>query len=106
MKKQRTAESPERWTSPGDYVEAMARKRTARRERAPKRRTQPESPSLLLSTLPFLLLLMLLAVLAVAIMILAYPGSQPQPKLPRPVQREEGVASKGWFQEAQKQFHH
>ena len=55
MKKQRTAESPaERWTRPGDYVEALARKRTARRRRAAKGRTEPEVPRLLLSTLPFL----------------------------------------------------
>lgn len=107
MKKQRTAESPaERWTRPGDYVEALARKRTARRRRAAKGRTEPEVPRLLLSTLPFLALMVLLAVLAVAIMVIAYPGSQPQPRAAKTPEREQGVAARGWFQEAQKQFHH
>jgi len=67
-------------------------------------RTQPETPRLLLSTLPFLALIMAMAVLAVGIMILTFPGAQPQPQ-PRPAAHQHGVASKGWFQEAQKQFH-
>ena len=108
MKKQRTAESPaERWTRPGDYVEAMARKRTARRRhRTVTGRTEPQVPRLLLSTLPFLALMVLLAVLAVAIMVTAYPGSQPQPAAAKTPEREQGVAARGWFREAQKQFHH
>jgi hypothetical protein len=81
----------------------MARRRTARRQRGPKPRTQPEAPRLLLSTIPFLALIAALAILAVAIMIVAWPGSQPQPAH-RPVQHEQGVAPKGWFQEAEKDF--
>lgn len=107
MRKQRTAQPPtRRWTRAGDYVEALARRRTARRERAPKVRTEPENARLLLSTLPFLALLALLGVLAVAIMVIAFPGSQPAPREPRPPEHEQGVAAKGWFQEAQKEFHH
>ena len=60
---------------------------------------------MLLSTLPFLALLALLAVLAVAIMILAFPGNQPSPKPQQAAAREQGRAERGWFQEAQKQFH-
>ena len=93
-----------RWTRIDDYLGAMARRRTARRKREGNSRTQPESPRLLLSTIPFLALLAALAILAVAIMVTAWPGSQPRP-VQKQVQREPGVAAKGWFQEAQKDFH-
>jgi hypothetical protein len=96
---------PRAWTRADDYLGAMARKRMFRRAHADKPRTQPEKPQLLLSTVPFLLLIGLLAVLSVAIMIIAFPGNQPQAK-PRPaVSPEPGVAPKGWFQEAQKEMH-
>ncbi len=91
------------WTRPEDYLGAMARRRTARKKREPLPRTQPEAPRLLLSTLPFFALLAAMAVLTVAIMVVAWPGNQPHVQ-PRPVQHEEGVAAKGWFQEAQKEF--
>jgi hypothetical protein len=91
------------WTRPEDYLGAMARRRTARKKREGKPRTQPESPRLMLSTLPFFALLAAMAVLTVAIMVVAWPGSQPQVQ-PQPVQHEQGVAAKGWFQEARKEF--
>jgi hypothetical protein len=92
------------WTQPEDYLGAMARKRTFRRAHGDKPRTQPEKPRLLLSTVPFLALIGLLAILAVAIMVVAFPGSQPAPK-PRPAAaHEQGVAERGWFQEAQKEM--
>jgi hypothetical protein len=94
---------PRRWTRVDDYIGAMARRRTARRQREPGPRTQPENPRLLLSTIPFLALIAALAILAVGIMVIAWPGSQPRPS-PKQVQRERGVAEKGWFQEAQKDF--
>lgn len=97
---------PEQWTRPDDYLGALARKRSFRRAREPKQRTQPERPRLLLSTVPFLALLGLLAVLAVAIMIVAFPGAQPQLKEPAAAAKEKGFAPKGWFQEAQKEMHH
>jgi hypothetical protein len=93
------------WTRPGTYVVAMARKRSFRRAHGEKPRTQPESPRLLLSTVPFLLVIGFLAVIAVGIMILAFPGNQPQPKRAAPAPKEQGTAQRGWFQEAQKQFH-
>jgi len=107
MKRQGVTESPDdRWTRPEDYLGAMARKRTFRRGRRMRDRTEPESPQLLLSTIPFLALIGLLAVLAVAIMFAALPGRHPQPN-PAPVAHKElGVAPKGWFQKAQKEFHH
>jgi anti-sigma factor RsiW len=94
---------PRRWTRADDYLGALARRRTARRQREPNARTQPESPRLLLSTIPFLALIAALAILAVAIMITAWPGSQPPPAQ-RQIAREQGVAPKGWFQEAEKDF--
>jgi hypothetical protein len=96
---------PEPWTRPDDYLGAMARKRSFRRAREPKSRTEPERPRLLLSTAPFLALLILLGVLAVAIMIVAFPGSQPQIREPAPPANEQGVAQRGWFQKAEREFH-
>lgn len=108
MKRQGLTESPTgKWTHADDYIGAMARKRTFRRgRRRVKERTEPESPQLLLSTIPFLALIGLLAVLAVAIMFIALPRSHPQQRAAQVVQKEQGVAPKGWFQEAQKEFHH
>jgi hypothetical protein len=100
------APPPERqWTRPEDYVEAMARKRTARRQResGEKPRTQSDMPRAMLSTIPFLVLLGVLAVLSVAIMVAAWPGSQEVPR-PRAAVHEVGTADKGWFQEAQKEM--
>lgn len=106
MKRQGVTESPVgKWTRPDDYLEAMARKRTFRRGRRGKERTEPESPRLFLSTVPFLALLALLGVLAVAIMIAAFPGNQPELRSPPPPAKVQGVAAKGWFQEAQREFH-
>ena len=107
MKRQGVTESSAgRWTRPEDYLGALARKRGFRRGRRAKDRTEPEAPRLLLSTVPFLLLMSLLGVLAVAIMIIAFPGTQPvqRPALAAP--KELGVAPRGWFQEAQREFRH
>ena len=95
---------PRRWTRVDEYLVAMARRRTARRTREPLQlRTQPEAPRLLLSTIPFLALIGALAIMAVAIMVVAWPGAQPRAQQ-RPAPREHGIAPKGWFQEAQKEF--
>jgi hypothetical protein len=93
------------WTKPDAYVGAMARKRRSRQRQAPHGRTQPERPRLMLSTLPFLTLLGFLAVLAVAIMVLAFPGNHPPLRPHASVQPERGVAAPGWFQDAQREFH-
>jgi hypothetical protein len=107
MKREGVTESPPgKWTRAEDYVEALARRRTFRRGRESQRRSQPETPALLLSTLPYVALLVLLAVLAFGIMIAAYPGAQPQVKPAPAPSKEQGVAQKGWFQEAQREFHH
>lgn len=106
MKRQGVTElSTGRWTCPEDYLGAMARKRTFRQGRRVRDRTEPESPQAFLSTVPFFALLALLAILAVAIMFIAFPGTQPQVKPPQPAPKEKGVAPKGWFREAEKDFH-
>ncbi|MFL6737305.1 MAG: hypothetical protein ACJ8F4_09650 [Sphingomonas sp.] len=107
MKRQGLTESPDsKWTRPDDYLGAMARKRTFRRGRRIRDRTEPESPQLLLSTIPFLALIGLLGVLAVAIMFIALPGRHPQPKAAPVAHKELGVAPRGWFQEAERDFRH
>ena len=92
------------WTRPGAYVGALARKRSYRRAREEKPRTQPVSPQPWLSV-PFAVILAALAVIAVAIMVVAFPGNHAQPKARKVIAHEQGVAPRGWFQEAQKQFH-
>ena len=107
MKRDGVMESPTgKWTRPEDYLGAMARKRSFRRNRRQRDRTEPESPRLFLSTVPFLALMALLAVLTVGIVIAAFPGSQPVMKPPPAAQQQIGVAPKGWFQKAQREFHH
>lgn len=93
-----------RWTQVDDYVEALARRRTARRQREPIRRSQPETPRPWLSTVPFLTLIVLLGVLAVGIMIAAFPGNQPQHRQ-SVLAHQQGVANKGWLQEAERDMH-
>jgi hypothetical protein len=104
--KERVTESPAggKWTRPDDYVEALVRRSSFRRTHRAKGRTEPESPRFALSTLPFLVLLLALAVLSVAIMLLAWPRSHPQPK-PQQLANEQGYAPKGWLEEAQKEMH-
>ena len=93
------------WTRPDAYISAMAIKRSYRRAREGEPRSQPVSPRPWLSTVPFAAILAVLAVLAVAIMFVAFPGNQPSPKPRQAPIREQGVAPRGWFQEAQKEMH-
>lgn len=92
------------WTSIEDYIRPLQR-RSAHRLRALKPRTQPEKPALLLTTLPFVALLGAMILLTAAIVVMAWPPSQPQLATPIPAKVPEvGTAPKGWLQEAQKQF--
>lgn len=94
----------QRWVSADDYIGALARRRTERKKREPSfTRTQPEAPRLLLSTVPFVALIGALAVLAVAIMVVAWPGGRPKPAA-HAAAHQQGVASKGWLQDAEKEF--
>ena len=106
MKREGLTESPaDRWTRPEDYLGALACKRSFRQRWRRSDRGEAESARLMLSTIPFVALLSLLGILAVAIMVTAFPGNQPLVKAAELPQHEEGVAQKGWFQEAQREFH-
>jgi hypothetical protein len=72
------------WTRADAYLGAMARHRTERRKREPRHpRTQTDEPHFLLSTLPFLLLMGALIVIAIGLFAAAWPGAQPS-RQPRP----------------------
>ncbi|MGN6590184.1 MAG: hypothetical protein ACTHKE_07835 [Sphingomicrobium sp.] len=60
---------------------------------------------MLLSTVPFLCLIVLLAILGIAIIVVAIPGNHPVAAGRQAPPREQGVANRGWFQEAQKEMH-
>ena len=91
------------WTRIDEYVVSLARVRSARRAGSPKPRTQPEEPRFVLSTLPFLLLMGALLVMAFAVFLVAWPGSRPE-KQPQLEEREQGVAKRGWLEDAERQF--
>ncbi len=94
------------WTKPEDYVGAMVRNRDLRRSRREPPRTQPQRPRLLLSTLPFLALIAMLAVLAGSMMIAAFPGHRAVASAkPAAAAPEKGVAPRGWLQEARRDMH-
>jgi len=93
------------WTRPDAYLASLARRRTARRAREPGPRTQPEAPRFALSTLPFLALLLALAVLTIAIFAAAWPGGGDAGRATAPPEANEvGTARKGWFQDAEREF--
>jgi len=103
--KQRLAESRgPRWTRAEDYVAALARRRSARHNRGEIGPGSPDALRSVSSTLPFLSLLVLLGILAVSIMVVAFPGNQPRHQPNPPDSHELGTANRGWFQEARKQF--
>ncbi|MEO7603328.1 MAG: hypothetical protein ABIS39_08775 [Sphingomicrobium sp.] len=91
------------WTRINEYIVSLARLRSARRAHSVKPRTQPEEPRFVLSTLPFMLLMTALLVIAVAIFLAAWPGSRPQPQ-PKPEVSEQGVAKRGWLEDAEREF--
>lgn len=93
-------ETSRKWTRIEDYLV-----RFGRRSPPPlAQRTEPEEPRFILSTLPFILLMLGLVAITAGIMVLAWPGNQPhvQPRLP---EKEQGVASRGWLNEAEQEFH-
>lgn len=103
--KEETTSPGESWTRPDAYIGAMARKRSYRKAREDKPRSQPVAPQAWLSTIPFAAILAFLAVVVVGIIVIAFPGSQPAPKAEQPAVHQQGIAPPGWFQKAQKQFH-
>lgn len=92
-----------RWTRIDIYIEALARRGAARRRRHVAARTEPETPRMMLSTFPFVAMMLVLAILIVLFAMVAWPASQPEFR-PKPEAKELGTAKRGWFQEAQKEF--
>lgn len=91
------------WTRIDEYVVSLARIRSARRARSPAQRTQPEEPRFALSTLPFLLLMAALILMAIAVFLVAWPGSAPKHDVV-PEAQERGTAPRGWLDEAEREF--
>lgn len=108
MDKQELAPSPEprQWTSIDAYLPGVLHRRlVSRRLRRPRPRTQPDVPNPMLSTLPFLALFGVLAMLFLAIATMAWPQGQGQGAAePEAAGRELGTAPRGWFQAAEKEF--
>jgi hypothetical protein len=98
------AANARRWTRIDTYLEALARRGTARRRRRISARTEPEAPRLMLSTLPFVATMIVLVILVILIAVAAWPPAQPEFR-PKPQQHELGTAPRGWFQNAQREFH-
>jgi len=84
------------WTRAEDYIETLARRRTARREREPELRERGDPARALSGTLLFLFMMGCLGVLVVAIAIAAWPGRQLEPA-PHAQQKEPGTAPRGWM---------
>lgn len=104
MDKNRVAHRPaaSAWTRIDGYVCALARERRALRSRRAKPRSEPETPRLSLSVLPFVALAVGLAVIMVAVIVAAWPGREtPSPRTPA---REMGKAERGWFDAARKEM--
>ena len=99
---ERREEPASGWTGIGLYLRALARGRTARRRHALAPRTEPENPRALLGTVPFLILIAALALFAVAIAWLAWPGGE-RPR-PKPAAAEPGTAPPGWFEDAKREM--
>lgn len=90
------------WTRPEDYWPPRRLRRTSRYASRPLGQiTLPEpaeEPRPLLDIVPYAVLMIGLALLALAIIVLAWPGREAaQPKAPEPVVTEVGTAPKGWI---------
>lgn len=92
------------WTRPEDYwpPRRPARlRRTGRllgRQNGDQGQLQKE-PRLLLTTIPYVVLMVCLAVLTVAIMFVAWPGNRQTAEPAKPAAAEVGTAPKGWLVE-------
>lgn len=90
------------WTRLEDYLDVprYLRRYAARSRRRQRPVSEPIVPRLSLGTLPFLVLVLLLGVLAFAIILSAIPGRDGVAAQRRPTSREEGTAPPGWLERA------
>lgn len=58
-----------------------------------------EKPRLLLTTIPYAVLMLCLGFLVVALMVSAWPGGRGAPQPGQPAAAEIGTAPKGWIQD-------
>lgn len=84
------------WTRAEDYLPGRRRRRPAPRKDFGDRPEAASHSRATLGMIPFMLLMFALGVMAIAIMIAAYPGQVRPAEATRPVQ-EEGTAPPGWL---------
>ena len=88
-----------KWTRAEDYLPGRRRRRPAPSKDMGERPEAASTARPLLGMIPFLLLMMALGVLAVAIMVAAFPGQvRPAPKS-QPAVQEQGTAAPGWLKQ-------
>ncbi len=93
----------QRWTTIDAYLGGLARRGKLRRSRRVRQRSEPEAPTLLLSTIPFAALIAVLGMLVIAFAVAAWPAAQPEFR-PEPAAKELGTAPRGWFEQAKKEM--
>ena len=87
------------WTRIDAYIWGARRRRSAAsRRRSAKPARDPEPPRALLSTLPFVLLILALAAITVAIVVLARPGALSRERPGQQQTAEPGRAAPGWLE--------
>ncbi|WP_338501682.1 hypothetical protein V6R86_02215 [Sphingomonas kaistensis] len=95
------------WTRPEDYWPPRRSRRSGRRSfksfQPAANDDEEAAPRPFLDVIPYAALMIGLAVLAAAIIVLAWPGRPaPQPAQPRePIEVEIGTAPKGWIDNEQ-----
>jgi hypothetical protein len=85
------------WTRAEDYLDLsrLWRRSASRTRKRLQPRTEPEQPRFTLGTLPFMLVMGILMVVAITIIIAAIPVRRHY-EAP-PVEREQGTAPPGWL---------
>ncbi|HVM36893.1 MAG TPA: hypothetical protein VM265_00685 [Sphingomicrobium sp.] len=99
--KQELAPPARSWTRIDSYLWGVRRRRSAaRRRRSARPARDPDPPRPVLSTLPFMVLILGLVVITVAIVMLARPGAlrEHNPPPPQPQVAEPGTAPPGWLE--------
>lgn len=91
------------WTRIDDYLHRRSRS-AARRRRSARPAQDAEPPRFLLSMLPFIALLIGLAVMTVAIFAAAWPGGDVRSERAADAQPRPGTAEPGWYREAQREM--